>query len=281
MNTIKDDRILPATRLTAALVVPVLILAFLILYFFPETSSERFAWQIKPNMTAAFMGAGYLGGSWLFLHAVFGRRWHRVAAGFLPVAAFTACMLLATILHWDRFELSHFPFILWLILYAVTPFLLPFLWWRNRVFDSGTPEPDDVLVPQGPRWILAALGVLLLLSALFAFLAPERFAPLWPWQLTPLTARIMGGWFVLLGVGGLVIARDTRWSAWRAGLESIGIWHVLVLLAALLNPADFPGGLFNWYLIAVTAVVAGMVILYVMMESRRRAAREQQNPRVL
>ncbi|MEJ2753462.1 MAG: hypothetical protein P8169_12430, partial [Chloroflexota bacterium] len=78
-----------------------------------------------------------------------------------------------------------------------------------------------------------------------------------------------------------VIARDTRWSARRVGLESICILHVLVLLAALLNPADFPGGLFNWYLIAVTAVVAGMVILYVMMESRRRAAHEQQNPRVL
>jgi uncharacterized membrane protein len=136
-------------------------------------------------------------------------------------------------------------------------------------------------VPQGARWALAALGALLLLSALFAFLAPERFAPLWPWPLTPLTARILGGWFVLLGAGGLVIARDTRWSAWRVGLESIGIWHILVLLAALRNPADFPGGLLNWYLIAVTAVVAGMVILYVMMESRRRAAREQQNPRVL
>ena len=79
MNTIQDDRILPATRLTAALVVPVLILAFLILYFFPETSGERFAWQIKPDMTAAFMGAGYLGGSWLFLHAVFGRRRHLAA----------------------------------------------------------------------------------------------------------------------------------------------------------------------------------------------------------
>ena len=37
---------------------------------------------IQPNMTAMFMGAGYIGGSWLFLNAVFGRRWHRVAPGY-------------------------------------------------------------------------------------------------------------------------------------------------------------------------------------------------------
>ena len=271
MNTIKDDRILPATRLVAALVVPVLILAFIILYLFPETTGERFAWQINPPMTAAFMGAGYLGGSWLFLHAVFGGRWHRVAPGYLPVAAFTTFMLLATIIHWDRFDLSHIPFLLWLVLYVVTPFLLPILWWRNRVTDPGTPEVDDVTVPQIARWMLGGLGAVLLGFALFAFLAPERYAEMWIWQLSPLTARIMGGWLILLGTGGLIISRDSRWSAWRVGLESIGIWQILVLVAAFINRSDFPGGLLNWYVIAVAAVVAGMAILYVMMESRRRS----------
>jgi hypothetical protein len=271
VNTIKDDRILPATRLVAALVVPVLILAFIILYLFPETTGERFAWQIKPDMTAAFMGAGYLGGAWLFLYAVFGRRWHHVAPGYLPVAAFTTFMLLDTILHWDRFDLSHIPFLLWLALYVVTPFLLPFLWWRNRVTDPGTPEADDVIVPQIARWSLGGLGVLLLGFALFAFLAPDLYAGIWTWQLSPLTARIMAGWLVLLGTGGLVISQDDRWSAWRVGLESIGIWQILVLVAAFINHSDFPDGLLNWYLIAVAIVVAGMAILYVTMESRRRA----------
>jgi hypothetical protein len=75
----------------------------------------------------------------------------------------------------------------------------------------------------------------------------------------------------LLGSGGLIISQDSRWSAWRVGLESIGIWQMLVLIAAVINRSDFPGGLLNWYLIAVGIVVVGMVVLYVMMESRRRA----------
>jgi len=60
-----DDRILPITRIVAVIVVPFLWLAFLILFFTPDLSGERFAWAIKPHMTAMYLGAGYLGGSWL------------------------------------------------------------------------------------------------------------------------------------------------------------------------------------------------------------------------
>jgi hypothetical protein len=271
VDTIRDDRIFMFTRIVAAVVVPFLVLAFIILYFMPETSGERFAWDIVPNMTAAFMGAGYLGGSWLFLNAIWGKRWHRVAPGFAPVTAFTISMLLATALHWERFDFGHLPFQIWLVLYVVTPFLVPFVWWRNRVTDPGTPEPGDQVVPVAARWALIGLGVVLLGFAVLAFVAPERVIALWPWQLTPLTARIMGGWFVLLGVGGLVIGRESRWSSWPVGLQAIGIWHVLVVIAAVLNPGDFPNGLLNWYLISVVLVLAGMVALFVMMATRGRA----------
>jgi len=75
----------------------------------------------------------------------------------------------------------------------------------------------------------------------------------------------------LLGVGGLAIAGERRWSSWRIGLESIAIWHILVLIAAALNPADFIGSnLFNWYIISVVLVLVGMAALYGWMESRQR-----------
>lgn len=263
-----DDRIYPLTRLIAALVTPVLLLAFVILYLYPELSAERFAWEIKPKMTAAFMGAGYLGGAWLFTNAIFGRRWHRVAPGFLPVTTFTIAMLLATILHWSRFDLRHFPFELWLGLYVVTPFLVPWLWWRNRRVDRGTFEAEDPPVPGTARWGLGLLGAGILIFGLAGFIAPTRLIALWPWTLTPLTARVLSGWFGLLGMGGLMISRERRWSAWRVGLQSIALWHALVVAAALRNQSDFPGGVWNWYLLSVAAVLIGMLVLYVYMERR-------------
>ena len=269
MSEIQDDRIFRSTRVVAALVVPVLLLAFLILYFFPQTSGQRFAWEIKPDMTAVYMGAGYLGGAWLFFNVIIGRRWHRVAAGFLPVTAFTICMLLVTVLHWERFDIRHFPFTLWLLLYAVTPFLVPFLWWRNRKTDPGTLEIDDVVVPSTARWILRLLGIILLLFTVVGMLNPAWLVSFWVWPLTPLTARILSGWFALLGVGGIVIGTESRWSAWKVGLQSIGLWHLLIIIGAFMHPSDYPSGLLNWYLISVLIVLIGMVILYVQMESRR------------
>lgn len=270
MNLLQDDRIFRSTRIVAAGVVPILILAFLILYLFPETSGTRFAWEIKPDMTAVFMGAGYLGGAVLFAHTVFGQRWHRVAPGFLPVTSFTIAMLLVTVLHWDRFDTSHFPFVLWLILYAVTPFLVPFLWWRNRKTDPGAPEPDDLVIPNLARWSLRLLGAGLVLFAIVGFLQPDWIVSLWPWTLSLLTARILSGWFALLGTGGLVIGRETRWSSWRVGLQSIGLWHLLVIIGAVIHRQDFPQGLFNWYLISVVIVLVSMAVLYLKMEYGRK-----------
>lgn len=258
----RDDRILPATRAVAWLVFPILILAFIILFLTPEQTGQRFAWEIRPNLMAAYMGAGYLGGAWLFIRTALGRRWHQVAAGFLPVTTFTSAMLLATILHWGRFDPRHFPFLLWLALYVVTPFLVPWLWLRNRQTDPGAPEPGDQTTPSAARYALIFLGGLLLLFAVAGFLAPNWLINLWVWNLTPLTARILSGWFGLLGVGGVVIGRERRWSAWRVGLESIGLWHILVLAGAVMYAGDFKAGLVNWYVISVALVVVGIAGLY-------------------
>jgi hypothetical protein len=265
------DRILALTRAVAAAVIPFLWLAFVILFFLPEETGQRFAWEINPPLQAMYMGAGYLGGSLLFVHTVFGRRWHRVAAGFPAVTTFTIAMLLLTVMHWDIFDPGQLGFQLWLVLYVVTPFLVPWLWWRNRVADPGTPEADDVTVPRPARLALGALGVALLLYALITFALPELAAAVWPWSLTPLAARVLSGWLALLGVGGLVISRESRWSGWRVGLQAIGLWHALFLVAAVLRREDFTGGqLVNWYVLSVVVVLAGMGWLYATMERRRR-----------
>lgn len=268
--TLQDDRIYTVTRIVSAIVVPFLVLAFIILYITPDQSGERFAWEIRPHLQAMFVGAGYIGGSYLFVRTIFGKQWHRVSNGFLPVITFTLSMLLATILHWERFDLSHFPFQIWLILYVVTPFLISWLWWNNRGTDPGELEADDILVPRFIARMMNGVGLVVLIFAFIGFVLPNLFIDIWVWTLTPLTARLIGGWLALLATGGLVSARERRWSGWRIGLESILIWHILVLLAAVLNPGDFKSGsLLNWYVVSVTLMVVTMIGLYAWMERQR------------
>jgi len=267
---VQDDRILLQTRLVLIVVVPFLLLAFLILYFFPDLSGERFAWAIKPHMTALFIGSGYLGGAYMFVFAIFGKHWHRVKAAFPPVTTFTVAMLLATILHWDRFDIHHFPFQIWLVLYIVTPIIVPYLWIKNRVTDPGTPEPDDLAVPALAKWAFMISGVIGIGMALFMFIAPQTMISIWPWTLSPLTARILGGWFGLLGVGGLYASQDSRWSAWRMPMQSITFWGILILIGAFMNPGDFNNGLWNPFTIGTAVVVVLLFVFQIGMETQRK-----------
>jgi hypothetical protein len=265
------DEINDFTRIVAAIIIPFLVAAFIILAFFPAESGRRFAWEINPAMTALWMGAGYLGGAYFFLRVLLGGAWHRVTAGFLPVTAFTWAMLLATILHWQRFDLGHLPFQIWLVLYVVTPFLVPFVWWRNGAFGVDTAEANEVFVPDIVRAGMGIVGLFLLISALVAFVAPDVAISFWPWTLSPLTARVMGGWFALMGVGGVVMARERRWSAWRIEVESIiFVWHALVLVGAFFHRGDFkPGG--GWFFFAEAITIGALALLYILMERRRHA----------
>ena len=47
-----DDRVLRATRITAAVLVPVLLTAGVILYLFPDDTARLFAWPMEPRPTA-------------------------------------------------------------------------------------------------------------------------------------------------------------------------------------------------------------------------------------
>src|SRR6266849_3115994 len=73
-----DDRILPETRWLAALIIPFLVVAFIILYFWPNDTDKLFAWTIKPTMTSMMLAAAYLGGIFFFTCAILAKQWKLV-----------------------------------------------------------------------------------------------------------------------------------------------------------------------------------------------------------
>ena len=84
----------------AALLVPVLVVAFGMLYLFPESAgADHFAWPITPQMSSMMLGATYLGGAYFFLVVLLSRQWRQVWLGFLPNTAFAGTLGIATLLH--------------------------------------------------------------------------------------------------------------------------------------------------------------------------------------
>jgi hypothetical protein len=179
------------------------------------------------------MGAGYIAGAYFFVRVALETRWHRIQVGFLPVTAFTLFMAIGTFNHLDRFATAHVAFWIWVGLYVVTPVLVPLAWWRNRATDPGTPEPGEPPLPGFVRPSLLVAGLIQSALALVLLLSPSTMIEHWPWQLTPLTAQTLGGWFALPGVTALTMGLDGRWSAIRITLESQLIGLALILLGTL------------------------------------------------
>lgn len=265
------DDVFLFTKIAAFFVVLILVSGFIILYFFPDDTERLFAWTINPRMTPLAMGAGYAAGAFFFSRTLLAKHWHHVGMGILPITVFSAAMGAATFLHWDRFNHQHITFWLWTITYIVTPFLIPFIWFRNRVTDPVTLGANDLMVPLFVRWIMAFAGIFQLLVGLAMFFFPEAFLSIWPWMLTPLTARVIGGWFSLPGAGGLMIAAERRWSAVRITLQGTLIYVGLLLIGVWRAWSDFdPGKPLTWaYLGMLLVSFFGIGALYFWMERRK------------
>jgi len=263
------DRIYPFTKFVAALLGSVVLFAFVVLYFFPTRTKQLFAWPIAPPMTAMFIGASYVNGVIFFGAVLLGKKWHRVWAPHIGVFVFATLLLIATLLHWDRFTHGHPVFYVWVFIYVVAPVLTPIALILNMREDRHLPDDRDAVVPFGLRIIWVIPGILFLIAALYAFVKPAWLIPIWPWKATPLTMRVMMGFYSMLGVAVIAVLREPRWSAWRIGLIGVIAWHALVVIGAFLRQADFKNGLFHgWWLPFEAVLLVAVLATFIIMELR-------------
>jgi hypothetical protein len=266
----RDDRILLFTRVVAAVVTAILVTAWIVLYLWPEQTERRFAWTVAPTMTPMLMGAGYGSAALFWARVTARRRWHTLGVGFLPTTLFTWMLLVATLLHWDRFHHGTGVFRLWLWVYLVTPVAVPAVWAWNRRCDPGVPDASD---PPFPKPVVAALiasGVVMLAIAAWLFLIPSSAIGVWPWALTPLTARTVAAFVALPGVAWLAIAEDGRWSATKAVVETLALGLVLLLIAVARAWEEFDTSRpLTWaYVGGLVSTLAALAVWYGWMDRR-------------
>lgn len=182
------------------------VLAGVQLFVAPTRTATWFAWTIEPPMTAAYLGASYWAAAVIEWVAATRRTWAEARIAVPGVFVFTSLTLVVTLVHLDRFHLGaeHAPATravtwLWIAIYAVVPVLMAVLWWRQALA-PGTDPPRRQPLPPVLRGALVLQAAALVPLGTALLVAPASAAVLWPWDLTPLTARAVGAWLVSLGV---------------------------------------------------------------------------------
>ena len=258
--------LLPAMRgllvafslLTAMAVVALLVLS--------DRTAESFAWTILPPVTAAFLGAGYAAGFTLVVLSLRDPVWAHSRVPVLTILVFTVLTLAATLLHVDRFhfqdEFAAAPFLAraaawwWTGVYVVIPLAMAVV----LVLQERAPGTDPPRRHPVPPVLRAALGIesaLLLAVGAAVSLVPSTADPLWPWTLTPLTARVVGAWLIAFGVATALAALAGDLERLRTAAVAYTVFGVLVLAVVLLHRDDVAWDRpVAWVFLAVTAAVA-------------------------
>jgi hypothetical protein len=182
-------------------------------------------------LTAMLLWAAYAGGIWFFSSVVWGRRWRSVRVGFPAVVLFSTLMAIATLLHWSRFHFGHVSFVTWALLYLTTPALT-----------------------------LAALA-----CGLALFVMPVELGRLWAWEVTPLTARVVGAVLTLPGMVNAGLLIGARWSEFRGVLiaEIVSLVGIVIAIALRLGDFEWPrpaaGGFVGGILVSLVVYLAFFV----------------------
>lgn len=250
--------------------------AFVVLFLLATRTDQWFAWTIEPPATAAFLGAAYGAGCVLVLLAQRGRPWSGVRIPFLTVLVFTVLTLVATLAHLDRFHLDaaapvpRFAAWFWLAVYVGVPPAMLVAWRRQEA--RGARQPAAQRVPRALAVVLSVQAAALLVVATVLFVAPGRAGDLWPWELTPLTARVVAAWLGAFAVGTVVALRDgdlrrLELAAWAYVVLAAGELVVLARYAAVVR-WDAPAA-WGYLVFAVSVLACSAVVLSAV---RRREA---------
>ncbi|MDQ3871667.1 MAG: hypothetical protein M3301_08660 [Chloroflexota bacterium] len=277
----RDGRILRGTHWASLVVFGILVPALVILWGMPDRTADAWAWTIKPELTSIFLGAGYGAGAYFFLRTFLSKQFHPSAAGIFGAAFFATLMLIATIIHWDRFNHGDAPlvgatvFYGWVGVYIVSPVVVFALWWLNRRTDSGEPAPGEAIVPAWVRRMTQAVAAGALVAAAVLFLAPEAAIDVWPWELTPLTSRVLGSFAAQVGIGALLLSLDRRWTAWKLIVQTFFVATGLLLVGAIRAWNDFHADNVMTYLYVGGLVASdiALLLLYRSMTRQEGAAR--------
>jgi len=239
-----------------------------LLLLLPASTDQYFAWTVRPPVTAAWIGAAYIFRTYFFwVHWRTADHWRRIGVFQWGNFLFSAVLILATLIHRDRFN-WHLPSAwIWLILYLAEPLWVLYLIRQHSA--QAEAAPATRLAPS-LRTILAVEAAIFGVVGTALFLVPERIGAVWPWQpLTPLNARAMAAWALGWAVwaGSMTAARD--WFSIRLAMQTQIVFGLALILALILYLRDFDfSRAATWLYVGFIVVLSLLAVYFYWREER-------------
>ena len=154
------------------------------------------------------------------------------------VVAFTTLPLIVTLVHADRFHFGaeHGAFTramtwLWLVVYAVVPSVMAVILFA-QMRQPGNDPPRRAPMHGLLRGTLLVHAAVMLGLGVALLARPQAVADaVWPWALTPLTARAIAAWLVGLGAAAAQAAWERDLTRVRGAMAAYIAFALLQIVA--------------------------------------------------
>jgi len=173
-------------------------------------------------------------------------------------------------MHLDKFHKDSLFGWFWIVAYiAVPPALGLALWVQHRA--PRVEEPPRVPLAPALRALLVLEGLVLAGVGASLFAAPHTADSLWPWQLTPLTARATGAFLVGFGAAALQAALENDIGRLGGSAYAYATLGLLELITVMRYPDALDGSGARG--VAYIAFAALVLLTGLLGSARARGAR--------
>jgi hypothetical protein len=250
-------RVTPLTRelrMLLSMFAGLALVAGFLLFPLAQETERFFSWTIQPPLTAAFMGAAYWAAFVLIGWAARAATWELARPALVPVTTIAVLLLVATLVHLEKFDLDSIFGWFWLVVYCSVPPALAVLVWAQARRPAG-PVPPGRPIPAALRAALLLQAVVMGGLGVVMYVEPSTAGDLWPWALTPLTARAVSAFLIGFAAAAAYAAWDSRLVAFAGAAYAYAALGALELLAAAAFSGDFDGGARTALYVAFTVTV--------------------------
>jgi hypothetical protein len=272
----KDDRLVPLTQIAFGFLALLSIISGPLLYLYPGGTARYWAWEIQPEMSAVWLGAGYTFAAMALLTLLFLGRFQKLLAILLSAWPFSCIMLFATLVHIDRFFVDRVTFWGWFIIYLIVPFAFPVAWLLNKKY-AIPHQGDELQFPKNSAYLAALISLGFFLLAVVLIFNPALAASFWPWNLTPLMSRVIGGWILAWAAAPLSLFFERRYLAYREFIPEGGLWFLLIVIGGWRYSEQFDFSRLSTYIFfgGLSLFALSMFYLFFTWEGRYRKLHEQ------
>jgi hypothetical protein len=265
--------------------------AFFVLWFLIlPADGKYFAWPVVPELTAMFLGAGFILRTYFGYHLWRDKYWYTVRWSMFGDFAFLGVLFITTWWHvsemnWNLQGVSPgvriFSLIIthvWILAYTFEPLTVFLLHPRDAEANATIPadRSEGELLPP----LKSVLIAMFYLGAAFwalLFISPEFANTRWPWELNPFDARIMSAWFAGVAVWSLTMYFMKDWAEVKMGVRAILLFLVGLLSVWVFASSRYPlndtriaarQGLV--YVVALAVMIAWLSFAYWRQEQAHR-----------